>query len=156
MAKILDHPIEISLCTVIGSLAPLTFPLFVANVGPVGVMWNWGVVANLLVFATVGIVGGALSIIAWPLSGNKFGQGAVRVLTGSAVSALLTGALLSMIPGTPNPAIWMAVGGFMGFISYPLVLWGGKNGLSLFLNKMSLPTTPAEEPKKLKKLKEPQ
>lgn len=101
---------------------------------------DWPVLQSFIVTAILGMIGGAIALVRNPLPVRSFWDGFGRVLLGGAVSSLLAGIILMFVVGSNNPAVVTAIAGFIGFVSYPLVLWGHSNALGLFLKKLNVPT----------------
>jgi hypothetical protein len=148
--KLMEHPVEWFVCTVVSAATPWLLPLVILTPVPVPVaqaggaapeviVVNWPAVQFFLVLTALGMIGGAISLVRNPLPIRSFWDGFGRVLLGGAVSSLLAGVVLHYVFGASNPAVITAVGGFVGFISYPLVLWGHKYALGWFLKKLNVP-----------------
>jgi hypothetical protein len=150
LIKILAHPWEWYFCTLLSAAVPWLLPLFfppppdspvaatVAQPAQV-IVWNWPAVQLYLVLIALGMIGGAVSLVGNPIPVKSIREGVARVLLGGAVSSILAGMVLYYAFGTDNPAVITAVGGFLGFVSYPLVLYGHKYALLMFLRKINVP-----------------
>jgi hypothetical protein len=136
------------LCVLIGAATSVSYPLFAgappadvvaAAPAPAQFVWNTPFFLDMLILFCLGVIGGLLSLVGLPIPVRDFKGGMVRVLVAGAFAALATGLLLSYLPvNGANPAVRCGIGAFMGFISYPGILWLGKYGMGWLLRRLGL------------------
>lgn len=116
--------------------------LVLAQMNPVPVIdpdttWTWAFVLDELILGGIGLAGGFLSLIAIPFKTTR--DAVVRVVCGGFFSCLFAGAIIIWVGlATSHPSIRMAIAGLSGFLSYPVLIWLGRNGLAWVLKRLGI------------------